>query len=149
MRPVLRRWLFCLEEQKNRHCFDPQKLEKRHFQLRRRVLPPRSSWGSFAASVCTKREPQERPFSLRVKGLILLFTSLFSIPLARQSCLDAALLAGLQVVGVTFHFLDDVLLLYLPLESTERIFQRFAFLNANLSQVYPPPNPPKSLPIIP
>jgi hypothetical protein len=33
--------------------------------------------------------------------------------------LDALLLAGLQVVGVTFDFLDDVLLLDLPLKASE------------------------------
>ena len=67
-------------------------------------------------------------------NLILLFTSLFTIPLARKGCLDATLLTGLQVVGVTFDFLDDVLCLYLPLKPAQRIFQRFAFLYANLSQ---------------
>jgi hypothetical protein len=65
---------------------------------------------------------------------ILLFTSLFTIPLACKGCLDAALLTGLQVIGVTLDFLDDVLRLYLPLEPAKRIFQRFAFLYANLSQ---------------
>jgi hypothetical protein len=66
--------------------------------------------------------------------LVLLFASLLAIPLARQSRLYAFLLAGLQVVGVTLDFLDDVLLLYLPLEPAQRIFQRLAFLYANLCQ---------------
>src|ERR1700683_338084 len=57
-------------------------------------------------------EPAVRPLS----SLVLLFTSLLTIPLARQSCLYAALLAWLQVVGVTLDFLDDVLRLYLPLK---------------------------------
>jgi hypothetical protein len=74
--------------------------------------------------------------------LISLFTSLLAIPLARQSCLDAFLLTGFQVVGVTLDFLDDVLLLYLPLEPAESIFQRLAFLYTNLCQKIPPPNPP-------
>jgi hypothetical protein len=52
-----------------------------------------------------------------VPELVLLFASLLTIPLARQSCFDATLFAGFQVVGVTLDFLDDVLLLYLPLES--------------------------------
>ena len=73
---------------------------------------------------------------------ILLFASFLAIPLARQGCLDATLLAGLQVVGVTLHFLDDVLLLYLPLKPAQSIFQRFAFLYANLRQWFPPPNLP-------
>ena len=53
---------------------------------------------------------------MKEPALILLLTSFLAIPLARQSCLDAALLTGLQIVGVTFNFLDDVLLLYLPLK---------------------------------
>ena len=65
---------------------------------------------------------------------ILLFTSLLAIPLARQGCLDATLLTGLQIVGVTLDFLDDVLLLYLSLKPAQRIFERLAFLNANLCQ---------------
>ena len=75
-------------------------------------------------------------------NLILLFTSLFTIPLARKGCLDAALLTGLQIIGVTLDFLDDVLRLYLPLKPAQRIFQRLAFLYANLSQNLPPPNLP-------
>jgi len=67
-------------------------------------------------------------------GLVLLFTSLFTIPLARQRFLHATLFAGLQVKGVTLHFLDDVLLLYLTLEPAQCIFKRFAFLHANLCQ---------------
>jgi hypothetical protein len=50
---------------------------------------------------------------------ILLFTSLFAIPLARKGCLDATLLTGLQVVGVTLDFLDNVLRLYLPLKPAD------------------------------
>jgi hypothetical protein len=49
--------------------------------------------------------------------LVLLFASLLAIPLARQSCLDTTLFTGLQIVGVTLYFLDDVLLLYLSLEA--------------------------------
>jgi hypothetical protein len=46
---------------------------------------------------------------------------------------------------VTLHFLDNVLLLYLPLEPAQRIFERLAFLYANLCQEIPPPNPPFGL----
>ena len=53
---------------------------------------------------------------------ILLFTSLLAIPLARQSCLDAALFTRFEVVGVTLNFLDDVLLLNLALKPAQRIF---------------------------
>ena len=35
---------------------------------------------------------------------------------------------------MTLHFLDDVFLLYLPLEPAERIFKRLAFLDTNFCQ---------------
>jgi len=75
----------------------------------------------------------------------LLFTSLLAIPLACQRFLDTTLLTGLQVVGVTFDFLDDVFLLYLPLKPTESILKRLAFLYANLCQKVTPPNLPMRL----
>jgi hypothetical protein len=43
---------------------------------------------------------------------------------------------------VTLDFLDDVLLLYLPLKPAKSIFERLAFLNTNLCQRIPPPNLP-------
>jgi hypothetical protein len=67
--------------------------------------------------------------------LVLLFTSFFAIPLARERFFYTALLTGLQVEGVTLDFLDDVLLLYLALKPAQRIFERFAFLNTNLCQL--------------
>ncbi len=66
--------------------------------------------------------------------LVLHFASLLSITLARQSCLHAALLTRLQVVGVTLNFLDDVLLLDLSLEATQRVLEGLAFLHTNFCQ---------------
>jgi hypothetical protein len=66
--------------------------------------------------------------------LILFLASFLAIPLARQSCFDAALFTGLQVVGVTLYFLDNILLLYLTLEPAKRVLERLAFLYANFSQ---------------
>jgi hypothetical protein len=43
--------------------------------------------------------------------------SLFAVALTGKGGLDALLLARLQVVGVTLDFLDDVLLLNLPLKA--------------------------------
>jgi len=77
-----------------------------------------------------------------VAELVLLFTSLLAIPLACQRCFYTLLLTGLQVVGVTLDFLDDVFLLNLTLEPAQCIFERLAFLYTNLCQVYPPPNLP-------
>jgi hypothetical protein len=56
-----------------------------------------------------------------VKGLVLFLASLLAIALARQSGLYTALLTGLQVVGMTLDFLDDVFLLNLPLKPAESI----------------------------
>ena len=53
---------------------------------------------------------------IRKMLLVLLFASLLAIPLARQRRFHAPLFARLKVVGVTLDFLDDVLLLNLPLE---------------------------------
>ena len=100
---------------------------------------------SFSNPSCFPGELSGRRVPQLAKQLVLLFTSLLAIPLARQSCLDATLLAGLQVIGVTLHLFDDVLLLYLPLEPAQSIFQRLAFLNANLCQKIPPPNMPNGL----
>jgi len=56
---------------------------------------------------------KERPFP----ALILFFTCLFASALTSQRSFHALLFAGLQVKGVTFHFLDDVFLLHLALEA--------------------------------
>jgi hypothetical protein len=77
--------------------------------------------------------------------LILLFPSLLAIPLARQGCLDATLLARFEVVGVTLDFLDDVLLLNLPLKPAQRVLERFAFLYTNFSQKNPTSKPARGL----
>jgi len=74
--------------------------------------------------------------------LVLLFTSLLTIPLARQRFFHAALFTGLQVEGMTLDFFNDVFLLNLPLKPAQRIFKRFAFLHANLCQCTTPPNRP-------
>jgi hypothetical protein len=68
------------------------------------------------------------------KQLVLLFTSLFTIPLSRQRFLHAALLARLQVEGMTFYFFNNVFLLDLAFKPAQCIFKRLAFLNANLCQ---------------
>src|ERR1035441_7339420 len=73
----------------------------------------------FSARISMRESPGQRTSRFVLK-LVLLFTSLLAIPLARQSRLYAFSLAGLQVVGVTLDFLDDVFLLYLPLEPAQR-----------------------------
>jgi hypothetical protein len=76
-----------------------------------------------------------------VLKLLSFFASLLAIALARQSRLYAFLFTGLQIVGVTLDFLDDVFLLYLPLEPAKRIFQRLAFLHTNFCQSDPTSKP--------
>jgi len=55
--------------------------------------------------------------------LVLIFACFFTAALASQRSLDTLLLAGLQVEGMTFHFLDDVFLLYLALKTAESFFE--------------------------
>jgi len=93
-----------------------------------------------------RRLPGRHELQTNVEKLVSLFASLLAIPLACQCCLHAALFTGLQIVGVTLNFLDNVLLLYLPLKPAQRVFERLAFLYANLCQEIPPPNPPNGLP---
>ena len=74
-------------------------------------------------------------------GHLLLFFSLFlPAALARQSFLHPLFLTGLQVKGVTFHFLDDVFLLHLTLEAAQSIFEGFTLLNPDFRQPATPPN---------
>jgi hypothetical protein len=75
--------------------------------------------------------------------LVLFLSCFLAAPFTRERFFHSLLLARLQVRGVTLHFLNDVLLLYLPLEAAKRIFNRFAFLNSNLCQKYytPPARP--------
>ena len=64
----------------------------------------------------------------------LLFALFFAAAFACQSFLHAFLFAWLQVKGVAFHFLDNVLLLNLPLKAPQSIFERLAFLRSNFCQ---------------
>jgi len=56
------------------------------------------------------------------RELILLFTCLLATALARQRFFHAFLFARLKVKGVTFHFLDNVLLLNLALKTPQGVF---------------------------
>ena len=59
---------------------------------------------------------------------------------AGQCLFDAFFLAGLQIEGVFLDFLNDVFLLNFAFETPERIFDGFAFLNADFSQSIHPPS---------
>jgi hypothetical protein len=69
---------------------------------------------------------------------IRLFANLFPGTLSRQSLLYSALIARLQVEGVTLHFLDDVLGLNFAFESTKSILNRFALLQSNFCHAHHP-----------
>jgi len=66
--------------------------------------------------------------------LILLLARFLAAALASECFFHPLLLAGLQVEGVTFHFLDDVFLLYLPLKPAKCIFEGFTLLKSDFSQ---------------
>ena len=54
----------------------------------------------------------------------------FPASFAGQRLLDALLFTRLEIIGVSFHFLDDVFLLNSSLEAAKRIFQRLAVLES-------------------
>ncbi len=66
--------------------------------------------------------------------LVRFFPGLLTIPFACQCFLDATLFTRFQIEGVALNFLNDVLLLNLPLESAQCVFERFALLDSNLCQ---------------
>ena len=74
--------------------------------------------------------PQETPDDL----LVLFLACFLTAPFASKRFFHPLLLARLQVKGVTLHFLDNVFLLYLPLEAAKRIFEGLALLNSNFRQ---------------
>jgi hypothetical protein len=57
------------------------------------------------------------------------------MPLARKRLLYAPLFAWLQIVRVPLKFLDYVVLLDFALEAAQGVFQRFAFLQPDFSQL--------------
>ena len=70
--------------------------------------------------------------------LLHLSPILLSIAFTGQCLLDAALLARLQIKGVSLDFPDNVVLQDFPLEAAKRVFQRLAFLELYFSQLVPP-----------
>ena len=74
--------------------------------------------------------------------------NLFPAALPRQCLLNAFSLARFQVEGVFLHFLNDVFLLNLALEASQRILDGLAILNSNFGQINTPPIRLRSIPII-
>jgi hypothetical protein len=55
--------------------------------------------------------------------------------------LYAELRAGLQIVGMTLYFLNNVFRLNFALEAAKGALYRLTFLQSNFSQTKSPPNP--------
>lgn len=66
--------------------------------------------------------------------LILLSAYFLTTAFPRQSFLHAMLLTGLQIVRVSLHFLNHVLLLDFSFETAQSIFKRFALLQLDFGQ---------------
>jgi hypothetical protein len=73
----------------------------------------------FRCTYKSEGPPSERR---PLRELVLLLTSLLAAALTRQRFFYALLFARLEVEGMTFHFLDDVLLLDLTLEAAQSVF---------------------------
>jgi hypothetical protein len=74
--------------------------------------------------------------------LVLFLACFLAAALASQRFFDSLSLARLQVKGVTFYFLDNVLSLHLPLESSQRVFEGLTLLKSNFRQKTTPPTRP-------
>jgi hypothetical protein len=97
-----------------------------------------ASWGRASHS----KEGNGLPLGVAAHGtLVLFFTCFLSAALARQRFFHAFLLARLQVKGVTLDLLDNVFLLHLALEATQRVFEGLALLKSYLCQLNYTPKP--------
>ena len=74
--------------------------------------------------------PRDGPHYL----LLLFFARFLAASFAGQRFFHALFLARFQVEGMTLHFLDDVFLLYLAFETSQRILEGLALLNSDFSQ---------------
>ena len=90
-----------------------------------------------------KNGPPGEEIQRPVDPLVLLLARLFPATLACQSFLGALFLARLEIERVALDFLDDVFLLHLALETTQRVLQAFTLLNPNFRQSKTPPNRPE------
>lgn len=66
--------------------------------------------------------------------LVLFLACLFAAALSSQRFFHPLFFTRFQIEGVTFHFFNDVLLLYLPFEAAKRVLKGFALLNSYFRQ---------------
>jgi len=81
-----------------------------------------------------------RPTAATHRLLILLFTRFFATAFACERFLDTLFFAGLQVKGVALNLLNDVFLLHLALETSQRVLEGFPLLKSDFCQLTTPPN---------
>ena len=84
-------------------------------------------------------QPLHAPGS--ITDLIVLVASLLPGPFASQGFFHSPLFSRFQVVRVFLDFLDDVFLLDLALEATQRVFEGFSLLKSHFSQTSNTPVP--------
>lgn len=99
-----------------------------------------SSAGKECASGA-RLEDRATTTGLRPLVLLLFFTLFLAAALSRQSLFHPLLFARLQVKRVALYLFDNVFLLHLPLEATQGVFQRFAFLQSHFRQRNYTPKP--------
>jgi hypothetical protein len=73
--------------------------------------------------------------------------TLLPVSLARQCLLDTQFLARLQIKGMPLDLFNDVFLLHLTLEASERVFQGFTVLESYFSQTCDTSKPTTDLPL--
>jgi hypothetical protein len=106
-------------------------------RMERSSLP---GFSSFEQSlVCEARAAPDRR-TAHFFALVLFLTRFLAAAFAGQCFFYPLPLAGLEVKRVTLYFLDNVFGLYLPLESSQRIFERFTLLKSNFRQLAAPPH---------
>jgi hypothetical protein len=80
-------------------------------------------------------------------GLFNLPATLLPVSFTRQCLLDTQFLARLQIKGVPLDLFNDVFLLHLTLEASERVFQGFTVLESYFSQTCDTSKPTIDLPM--
>ena len=84
-------------------------------------------------------QPLHAPGS--ITDLIVLVASLLPGPFASQGFFYSPLCSRFQVERVSLDFLDDIFLLDLALEATQRVFEGFSLLKSYFSQTSNTPVP--------
>jgi hypothetical protein len=98
-------------------------------------LPVETQLATSLHSHRTQQEKEMGHHTVAQGASVLFFACFLSAALARQCFFDALLLARFQVKGVALDLLDDVFLLHLALEATQRILEGLALLEPYFCQL--------------